>query len=254
MKAQTHICLWTRLSPQNGFNVGGWDANAKSLCGSSGPNVPALSYNLQDDGNFVARCGYELDYATHTGGGPIDGKYFMTIDDDCVLRIYRRAIDCNSVDIEEELWSNVLHEPLHQGDILRQGQYVRDDSAGTSLLLQSADGNLVLYQDNNNGPEGDVLWAANQEWGSGPSSTYNEYYARISENGHMTLVGIDFNGSPREIVYFDKELTFHNNPGGADCFSVQFDASANNGAGDLVAVPCDGTRRRLGGSLRGRHQ
>jgi len=234
---------------QNGFNVGGWDANGKSLCESSyGPSAPTMSYTLQPNGNFVAYCGYQLDYATHSSaGGPIDGKYFMAIDDDCVLHTYRGTFDCNSVSIEREIWSNVKREPLQRGDLLRQGQYVRDADAKTSLLMQSADGNLVLYQDFSHGsPEGDVLWAANEEWGEGVMESnrrrFNEFYARIALNGHLTLVGIDFDGTPRETVYFDKDL----HSGGADCFSVEYDSNANGGAGDLVAVSCGGgeTRRR----------
>jgi hypothetical protein len=146
---------------QNGFNVGGWDSNGKSLCQSShGPGAPTLSYTLKPNGNFVAHCGYQLDYATHSGGGPIDGKYFMAIDDDCILHTYRGTFDCDSISIEKGIWSNVKHEPLQRGDLLRQGQFVRDEVAGTSLLMQSVDGNLVLYQDNASGPEGNVLWAA----------------------------------------------------------------------------------------------
>lgn len=239
---------------QNGFNVGGWDANGKSQCQGDGP-AATLTYALYPGGNFVAYCGYYLDYSTHSGGGggPIDGKYFMAIDDDCILHIYRGTFDCNSVSIEKEIWSNVLYAPLQRGDRLRQGQYVRDEQAGTSLLMQSRDGNLILYRDSRPGrPAGEVLWAANREWGNISTRKFNEYYARISFTGHLTLVGIDFTPGPgesREQIYFDKDLHWD---GASPCFTVEFDEMANKGAGDLVAVSCDdGDSKSLQYALRG---
>lgn len=225
---------------QNGFNTGGWDANGASICISPSFTLPGpreMEYTLQGDGNFVAYCGFYLDYATHTGTGVADDEYFMAIDDDCALHIFRGTFECDSLEIEEEIWSNVLKEPLGRGDILRQGQYVRDEESKTSLLLQSVDGNLVLYEDSSPGsPEGNILWAANMEWGDGPDlSVYEEFYCRIALNGHLTLVGIDFDesGAARETVYFDKDL----NSDGASCFTVEFVD------GDLVAVPCESGRR-----------
>lgn len=55
---------------QNGFYTGGWDANQNSYCAYSG-SLP--SYNLQEDGNFVAYCGSIVDYTT------IPGKVLMEL-------------------------------------------------------------------------------------------------------------------------------------------------------------------------------
>lgn len=237
---------------QNGFNTGGWDANGNSICPTlTRPGPKTMNYTLQANGNFVAYCGYYLDYATHTYDDESeDSHYFMAIDDDCILHIYKGVMDCHSVSIEKEIWTNVKFEPLQAGDVLRQGQYVRDKEAGTSLVLQSADGNLVLYQDGPSGPEGSVLWASNMEWGDGPGQIYEEYYVRIAHNGHLTLVGIDFDANgdtPREQVYFDKDLY----SGGAACFTVEFVEIPSGGNGNLVAVPCAEERRR---HLRGNQE
>ena len=217
---------------QNGFNVGGFDANSNSICpGLTLPGPKDMEYRLQKDGNFVARCGYYVDYRTHTGQG-VEGDYFMAIDDQCVLHIYKGTFDCDSVNIEAEIWTNVRYEPLKKGDHLGQGEFVRNESEGTSLLMQSQDGNLVLYKSGPSGPEGEVLWAANMEWDAPPGPNVNHYYARVTSNGHITLVGIDYFSGPGfiETVYFDKDL--HTN---ADCFTVEYDADAD----DLVAVSCD---------------
>jgi hypothetical protein len=210
------------LATQNGFLTGGWDANQNSQC-AYGAN--AMTYALQRDGNFVAYCGYYLDYSTHTGQGQGAGDYFLAIDTDCILHLYKGTLDCNYVNVQEEIWTNIRLEPLQNGDRLRKGEIVRQE--GTSLIMQSSDGNLVLY---NGESIGEVLWAANEEWVSPPGSNIRDFYARVTKNGRLLLVGIDYQYGD-ESVYFSKKLKNFN---GANCFTVEYDANED----DLVAVPC----------------
>jgi hypothetical protein len=111
----------------NGFYTGGWDANQRSQC--NGYDGTPMTYKLQRDGNFVAYCGYNVDYATHTSrGGP--GEYFLAIDDDCILHLYKGSPDF-------ELWTNIHLKPLKNGDRLGKGEIVRDLEKGTQLIMQS---------------------------------------------------------------------------------------------------------------------
>ena len=59
-----------------------------------------MTYTLHGDSNFVAYCGYNLDYSTHTGEG-FEGDSH-DIDEDCILHIYKGK---HNVAIEEELWA-----------------------------------------------------------------------------------------------------------------------------------------------------
>ena len=209
---------------QNGFFTGGWDANQNSACRSIDANKK-MTYKLQRDGNFVAQCGYNVDYATHTGQGG-NGDYFLGIDDSCILHLYKGTLDCDSIDIQRELWTNIRKKPLKRGDRLGKGEIVRHD--GTTLILQSSDGNLVVYGPSINDS---ALWRANQEWNAPPTSNLTDYYARITNSGRLLLVGID----PQygyEYVYFRKNLGSH----GATCFTVEYDANVDN----LVAIACGG--------------
>jgi len=192
-----------------------------------------MVYKLQRDGNFVARCGSNVDYSTHTGQG-FAGDYFLGIDDSCILHLYKGSLDCNSLNIEEELWTNIRKEPLQQGSVLRKGEMVRHDV--TTLVMQSSDGNLVLYGAS---LYDDALWGANQEWNAPPTSNLTDYYARITNHGWLLLVGIDRQYG-KEHVYFRKNLQSN----GASCFTVEYDAELDN----LVAVSCVSRNRR---QLRG---
>lgn len=111
---------------------------------------------------------------------------------------------------------------------------------GTVMVIQSSDGNLVVYGQN---VYDTALWGANQEWDAPPASNFRDRFARITNNGWLILVGRDLD-SGEELVYFRKNL--HSN--GATCFTVEYDANVD----DLVAVPCsdnDPLRRDL--HLRG---
>jgi len=209
---------------QNGFNTGGWDANQNSQCQGSN-HVGRMVYWLQRDGNFVAYCSYYLDYSTHTNQGAI-GDYFMAIDDSCILHIFKGTFDCDSVNVQEEIWTNVRQEPLANGDRLGKGEMVQFESG--TLVMQSSDGNLVLYASQSG--DATVLWAANQEWDDPPPSIFHDYYAKVTDDGHLQLVGIDYQYGD-ETVYFTKDLTTTSNAGG--CFTVEYDAVAD----DLVAIP-----------------
>jgi len=202
-----------------------------------------MKYKLQRDGNFVAYCGSVLDYTTYTGQGHL-GDYFLAIDDSCILHLFEGTADCNSISVEQELWTNIRLEPLKNGDRLGKGEMVRFD--GNTLVLQSSDGNLVLYH--GQGSDDVVLWAANQEWDGPPASNFQDYYSKVTQDGYLQLVGKDFQYG-QETVYFHKKLNALN--GNSDvfdgCFTVEYDVVED----DLEARPCnddDGTARRL---LRG---
>ena len=221
---------------QNGFFTGGWDANQNSACQSG---TSRMTYRLQRDGNFVAYCGYNLDYSTRTNQGQGNGDYFMGIDDSCILHLYKGTFDCDSINIQEKIWTNIRQEPLQRGDRLGKGEMVRHN--GTTLVMQSSDGNLVLY---GSSLYDNALWGANQEWDAPPASNLRDFYVRITNHGWLLLVGIDlWNGV--ETVYFRKNL----NSNGASCFTVEYDDVAD----DLVAVPCDAPVRR-DRQLRGRSE
>lgn len=220
---------------QNGFYTGGWDANQNSLCMDYDSNK-VMSYKLQRDGNFVARCGNQVDYATHTNQGE-NGDYFLAIDDSCILHIFKGTFECNSLNIEEEIWSNIRLEPLKNGDRLGKGEMVRFDDS--TLIMQSSDGNLVLYA--GHASDDTVLWAANQEWSGPPTGEFRDYYAKITNDGHLQLLGVYLDGGP-DSIYFEKDLRGSSASDG--CFTVGYDAVAD----DLVAVPCAGARRLM---LRG---
>jgi len=220
------------LATQNGFYTGGWDANQNSQCMDCSQDK-VMTYKLQRDGNFVARCGNKLDYTTHTN--QVIGDYFLAIDDSCILHLFKGTFDCDSTNVEEEIWTNIRHEPLKNGDRLGKGEMIRFDNS--TLIMQSSDGNLVLYAGQSS--DDTVLWAANQEWDGRPSG-FQDYYAKITNDGHLQLVGVDLQGGP-DSIYFEKDLSGNL---GSGCFKVVYD----NVDDDSVAIPCSGARRHL---LRG---
>lgn len=220
---------------QNGFFTGGWDANQNSACQSNDP-TQKMTYTLQRDGNFVARCQYHVDYATHTAQSGV-AEYFLGIDDSCILHLYKGTLNCDSIDIQEELWTNIRTEPLQRGDRLGKGEMIRHD--GTTLILQSSDGNLVVY---GSSLYDNALWGANQEWNAPPTRNLTDYFARITNHGWLLLVGIDRQYG-NEYVYFRKNLGSN----GATCFTVEYDAHVD----DLVAVACGSVRRSRQLHLRG---
>ncbi len=71
--------------------------------------------------------------------------------------------------------------------------------SGTTLVLQSSDGNLVVY----NGSNDIVLWGTNQEWEGPPDSNLRDYYAKVIGNGVLKLVGIDAQYG-EETVYVER--------------------------------------------------
>jgi hypothetical protein len=62
-----------------------------------------------------------------------------------------------------------------------------------------------------------------------------DFYARVTNNGRLLLVGIDPQYG-EESVYLNKKLKNFN---GSACFIVEYDANED----DLVAVPCDGSTK-----------
>eukprot|EP00978_Attheya_sp_CCMP212_P021844 scaffold64212_cov40-Attheya_sp.AAC.1 len=205
------------LATQNGFNTGGWDANQNSFCSNyMSPDYPGTKYRLNKDGNLVGLCGDVTDYATHTSEEL--GSYYLGIDDDCILHIVR----------ETELWTNIKREPLKAGDRLGKGEQVIFDN-GDRLLLQSSDGNLVLYRNGHS-----AIWAANAK--PEPSNDH-DFFAIVSSKGHLILKGRAQHG--KASTYYD--LNLHSK--GAKCFHVVYDESKD----DLIAEPytCNENRRVL---------
>ena len=207
-----------------------FEPSNNSFCSNGGRFV---KYELQRDGNFVVRCGNEIDYSTRTNQGN-SGEYALVIDSSCYLHILKGTIECNenysSSYIDTELWTSHRSAPLGVGDRLGQGEIARFEANGV-LHLQSSDCNLVFFEEMSHGTK-NILWAANNEWSAPPKATIHGCYAKVTSNGHLQLVGIDYSNSPVlfETIYFDKDL----DPADEACFTVAFDPDAN----DLAAQSC----------------
>jgi hypothetical protein len=119
------------------------------------------------------------------------------------------------------------------------------------MMLDPRDGNLEVRYEMSHGTY-DVVWQSSDEWDAPPGPEMHDYYAKITKQGFLKLVGIDYSGpSLAESVYFSKDLGAN----GASCFTLGWELKppANGFVGDpidLIAVPCGNDDRRLQ-SLRG---
>ena len=203
-----------------------WSGNQNSFC--LGSTTETMSYTLQADGNFVAYCGSQLDYTTHTGQGEV-GHYFMAIDSDCRLSIYKGFFDCYAIHIDAQLWRNIRTKSLRPGDRLGKGEWIE---GRYNLIMQPTeqDGNLVYYELSSSGSL-IALWGANEEWVGPPAPEFHDYYATVTYDGRLLLVGIQYmpDNSLVETVYFEKDLQVE-----SSCFTMEYDKDAD----DVVGVPC----------------
>lgn len=205
-----------------------------------------LRYKLQRDGNFITKCGNEIVDRTHSGGNDIGDK-FLAIDSGCKLHIYEGTLEANKVDINNEIWSSDLFEPLGPGDKLHKGQILH---GRYTVVLTPWNGNLEVREELSHGTY-EVLWEAEDEWDAPPAPENTDWFAQVTPDGHLTLTGLDYSGGipPQETVYFDKDL----NSGGSDCFTLGFEEVNPGeylGPVQPVAIPCD-DRRLLAQHLRG---
>mmetsp|Transcript_11855 Transcript_11855/g.28367 ORF Transcript_11855/g.28367 Transcript_11855/m.28367 type:complete len:297 (+) Transcript_11855:58-948(+) len=205
--------------------------NANSLCS------PPVRYKLQEDGNFVITClNNTIDYITHSHQGK-EGDYFMAFDRYCELHIFEGTFGCNEIDIRNEVWSSDKRGPWEIEDRLYKGQIYHGLSYYETVLTPS--GNLEVRQPGSRGTY-DVLWSAGKEWEASPGDHLHDFYAKLTPEGTLILVGIDYEGGMVEEEYFRKDL----NSGGADCYKLGFEVVGEAEFGDahpidLIAVSCD---------------
>lgn len=128
------------------------------------------------------------------------------------------------MNLGQELWTNIREEPLRNGERLGKGEQIRYN--GTTLVLQSVDGNLVLYD--GIASDDTVLWAANAI----PESNFHDFYAKVTDDGYLQLVGIDHQYGNEE-VYFHENLFGVNAWTNLECFTAEYD-----GEGGMMGVPC----------------
>jgi hypothetical protein len=213
--------------------------NPNSFCKNS--DEP-MRYKMQGDGNFIARCGDQIDYITHSHQDE-SGDYFLAIDNACYLHIFKGTLGCDKIDVSEEIWASDFWEPLGPDDRLYKGQILH--LGGTSTILDPSDRDLRVRQDLSHGTY-EVLWSAKEDdaWIAPPGPNIHDYYAKVTADGHLLLVGIDYTTGPNftESIYFDKDLE----SGGADCFTLEFEPVSDEWLAPVepVAVPCNGRRAR----------
>lgn len=205
-----------------------WSTNTNSVCNET------MKWRLQRDGNLVAKCGNEVVWVSRTHQGTI-GDFIMTMDNRCNLHILKGSMDCNSVNLGEELWANeVRGRPLKPG--VRIGRGERWNYRGSYFEMRN-NGDFQVWRAASHGTK-DTVWraSAQTEWTSGPGTL--DFYAKVTTHGHLQLVGVDLSNRT-EHLYFDKDLS-PNGPVG-DCFTVEVDYGSseyNEADNMLTAVSC----------------
>ena len=144
--------------------------------------------------------------------GPLgDEPFFLGIDDECILSIYLGTPD----NIGDKIWTNIHTGPLKSGDRLGRGVIYRDTKRNAFMILQPADGNLVVYDgsdfsDSSRTP----LWASNT---AGDASF--DFHLDIRPNGMLKLTE---DGPPKR-VYYTKDLFEPKDRPDNTCFHVALD-------------------------------
>lgn len=224
--------LWSQIVGSEGLWHIDFAPNTNSFC-SDNTDPDQVRYKLQRDGNFFVRCRGSLDYMTHSHQGEV-GDYVMAIDHGCMLHIFEGIMDCNRFDIQREIWSSDRYEPLGPGDRLYKGQVLHRPSY---MMLEPDTGNFELRQELSHGTY-EVIYSADWEWDAPPGPELHDYYAKITDDGYLELVGIEYGSTLKEKVYFSKDL--HSN--GASCFTLGYEPSEEYlGPVDLKAIPCHET-------------
>lgn len=176
----------------------------------------------------------------------------MVMDNECHLHIMEGTLDCDTLDIQDVIWSSELFEPLGPLDRLYKGVYLYQD--GYELEVDPYYGILEVKLP----ADGGGYWTVwrSDDYSTEPPANHHDFYAKVTQGGHLILVAIDYTSGPRltETVYFDKDL--HTNE---DCFTLgikQIQDGHGVGSRDLVAVPCDdnenrrmAVRKLLGGNI-----
>jgi hypothetical protein len=206
-----------------------WTTNTNSFCNET------MTWRLQRDGNLVAKCGNHVDYATQSHQGTT-GDYIMTIDSHCNLHILKGNLDCNSVNLGGELWTNeVRGRPLKPS--VRIGRGERWYNRGAYFEMTNR-GDFEVWRAASRGTK-DAVWraSAQMEWTFWPGN--RDFYAKVTTHGHLQLVGVDL-ASRTEHVYFDKDLS----PSGpvGSCFTIELDYGSseyNEVDNTLIAVACN---------------
>jgi hypothetical protein len=213
------------------YTYGRFAPNPNSLCSQP------VRYKLQRDGNFFIRCSDNTtDYFTHSNQGGT-GNYFMAIDNDCELHIFKGSFQCDAIDIEQEVWSSHKRGSWGINEKLFKGQLYQGLSP-YDVELDPRDGNLQVRLAQSHATY-DIVWSADDTWKAPPGKNNNDFYAKLTTGGRLILVGIDY-PSMKEKKYFSKDLK----SGGVDCYTLGFKVVGNptgygNDLIDLIAVPCE---------------
>jgi len=173
-------------------------------------------YAMKLEGNFRI---FELQdgvrqrttFSTHSQRHADDGPTFLGIDDECILGIYKGTPE----NVGEKIWTNMHTDPLMPGDRLSRGVMYRDTKRNAFMILQPADGNLVVY-DGSDFTDSDrtPLWASNT---AGDASF--DFHLDIRPNGLLKLTE---NGPPQK-VYYTKDLLGLEDRFATACFHVALD-------------------------------
>lgn len=222
--------MWSQIYGDEGLWHIDFRPNSNSFC-KNNKNATQIRYKLQKDGNLVVRCRGKVDYMTHSNQGE-KGNYMLVIDNGCTLHILKGTVDCDAVDIEREIWTSDIYKPMGPGDRLYKGQILHKPSY---MKLVPDTGALELREEMSHGTY-EVLWSSAWEWKAPPGPELHDYYAKVTNGGHLILVGIKYRPKLSEIVYFDKDL--HSK--GASCFTLGYEPNEQYlEPAELIAVPCD---------------
>ena len=173
-------------------------------------------YAMKKGGNFRI---FELEdgmkgrliFSTHTNRHVGDESFFLGIDDECILGIYLGTPD----NISDKIWTNIHTGPLKPGDRLGRGVLYRDTKQNAFMILQPADGNLVVYDGSDFSDSSRMpLWASNT---AGDASF--DFHLDVRPNGMLKLIE---DGPPKR-VYYTKDLLGLKNRFTSTCFHVALD-------------------------------
>ena len=135
-----------------------------------------------------------LIYSTHTNRHVGDESFFLGIDEECILGIYLGTPD----NIGAKIWTNIHTGPLRAGDRLGRGVMYRDTKRNAFMILQPADGNLVVYDGSDFTDSSRIpLWASNTAGGAS-----FDFHLDVRPNGMLKLTE---DGPPKR-VYYTKDL------------------------------------------------
>ena len=117
-----------------------------------------------------------------------------------------------------------------------KGERFRHDS--NYYEVDHRNGDFVLWKSASHGTRR-VLWRASDHWEAPPGPNVHDFYAKVTNNAYLQLVGIDYTTGPvlTEAIYYQKDL----GSVGATCFTIELDPGSSEYIledNDIVAVPC----------------